>query len=325
MLRKICVYGTVYNNASTVEESIKSVWKPEYEIVIVDNYSTDGTWEKLLGLRKEYNLRAYRYRCSRGLGRNIALHMCPENSITAYFDLDTRYNYAYHKIIEASQAYGSMSAPGLVVVEKEFAIRRGGWRDLNVGEDSDFAVKIYPKAHVPVIVGENASPGLAPIWREKRYAKTLLKYVKRLVKIHLDSSIAYGLNPYNLLMMGSKRLTILSPLLLPYARFMRVRNYYDALPTFSIENLERLSRVIPPREVGIREDLFFLNIDYLGCRVVNECSILDEMVKTIVSPPIIKFEGLSKIYWKTYFKSLDHLFMAIPQGLVKRGKISVVT
>jgi len=124
-LRKICVYGTVYNNASTVEESIKSVWKPEYEIVVVDNYSTDGTWEKLLGLRKEYNLRAYRYRCSRGLGRNIALHMCSENSITAYFDLDTRYNYAYHKIIEASQAYGSMSAPGLVVVEKEFAIRRG--------------------------------------------------------------------------------------------------------------------------------------------------------------------------------------------------------
>jgi hypothetical protein len=106
---------------------------------------------------------------------------------------------------------------------------------------------------------------------------------------------------------------------------MRVRNYYDALPTFSIENLERLSRVIPPREVGIREDLFFLNIDYLACMAVNECSILDEMVKTIVSPPIIKFEGLSKIYWKTYFKSLDHLFMAIPQGLVKRGKISVVT
>ncbi|WP_052891759.1 hypothetical protein [Thermosphaera aggregans] len=191
-------------------------------------------------------------------------------------------------------------------------------RDLNAGEDSDFAVKIYPRAYVPVIVGENASPGLASIWREKRYAK-------RLIKIHLDSSIAYGLNPYNLLMMGSKRLTILSPLLLPYARFMRVHNYYDALPTFSIENLERLSRVIPPREIGIREDLFFLNTDYLACRAVNECSILDEMVKTIVSPPIIKLEGLSKIYWKTYFKSLDHLFMAIPQGLVKRGKISVVT
>jgi len=53
---EICVYGTVYNNASYVEESIKSIYRPEYHVVIVDNYSTDGTWEKLLELRKGYNL-----------------------------------------------------------------------------------------------------------------------------------------------------------------------------------------------------------------------------------------------------------------------------
>ena len=56
-MTNICVYGTVFNNAGTVEESIRSVWKPEYENVIVDNYSTDGTWEKLLELKKEFNLR----------------------------------------------------------------------------------------------------------------------------------------------------------------------------------------------------------------------------------------------------------------------------
>ena len=42
----ICVYGTVFNNVNTVEESIRSIWRPDYNIVITDNYSTDGIWEK---------------------------------------------------------------------------------------------------------------------------------------------------------------------------------------------------------------------------------------------------------------------------------------
>jgi len=162
VMANICVYGTVYTNAGTVEESIRSVWKPEYEIVIVDNYSTDGTWEKLLKLKKEYNLRLYRYKCSRGLGRNIALHKCPKNSLTAYFDLDTKYNYAFHRIIEAAEVYGSASAHALVAVDRGYAIRRGGWRDLNVTEDTDFAVRMYPRIHVPVVVGENANQSSHP-------------------------------------------------------------------------------------------------------------------------------------------------------------------
>ncbi len=73
-MSRTCLYGTVYNNASTVEKCIESVWRPGYEVVVVDNYSTDGTWEKLLELRRDFNLKVYRYRCSRGLGRHIALY-----------------------------------------------------------------------------------------------------------------------------------------------------------------------------------------------------------------------------------------------------------
>jgi len=153
----------VFNNVNTVEESIKSIWRPDYEIVVVDNYSTDWAWEKLLELGRKYNMRVYRYKCSRGLGRQIALFKCPEKSITACFDLDTRYNYAFHKVIEAAQIYGSASAPNLVVVEREYALRRGGWRDLNVGEDADFAVRMYTRLHVPVVVGENANLELYPV------------------------------------------------------------------------------------------------------------------------------------------------------------------
>ncbi|MGC9012471.1 glycosyltransferase family 2 protein, partial [Thermogladius sp.] len=79
----VCVYGTVFNNARYVEESIKSVYRPNYTIVVVDSYSTDGTWEKLLELKRDFNLKLYRYKSSRGLGRQIALRKCPEGSITA--------------------------------------------------------------------------------------------------------------------------------------------------------------------------------------------------------------------------------------------------
>ncbi len=42
-------YSSQYYNR--VEESIKSVFKPNYNIVIVDSYSNDGTWEKLQELK----------------------------------------------------------------------------------------------------------------------------------------------------------------------------------------------------------------------------------------------------------------------------------
>jgi len=298
----ICIYGTVYNNVHTIEESIKSVWRPEYEIVIVDSYSTDGTWEKLVKLKKEYNLKLYRYKCSRGLGRHIALYKCPEKSITAYFDLDTKYNYAFHKVVEAAQIYGSASAHCLVVVEREYAIKRGGWRDLNWGEDTDFAVRMCARIHVPVLIGENASPELTLIWRERRYASNFTGYVKRVVKMHLDSSIAYGLNISNILKLGSKRLFILSPVLIPYVKFMKTRNYYDNLPNSSVEILERLSHMIPPRKLGISEDLFFFNIDYCACKAIKECFNLDDVIRSIVSPPVFKLVGLTKTIWITYFK-----------------------
>jgi glycosyltransferase involved in cell wall biosynthesis len=319
-----CIYGTVYNNFNTVEESIRSVWRPEYDIVIVDNYSTDGTWEKLLELRKEYNLKLYRYRCSRGLGRHIALYKCPEKSITAYFDLDTKYNYAFHKIIEAAKMYGSASAPGLVVVEREYALKRGGWKDLNVGEDTDFATRMYTKIHVPVIIGENANPELTSFWREKRYARGLLGFIRRFLKIHLDASVAYNINTSNILKIGSKRLIMLSPVIIPYAKLMGARSYYDRLPNFSVENLERLSRIIAPRKLGISEDFFFFIIDYCACKVIKECSVLNNIIKSIVSPPIIKIMGLSKTFWVIYTKNPNVIFKLCSLRSFDHRKMQIV-
>ena len=127
----LCLYGTVLNSVDTVEKSIASVFRPDAEIVITDGGSIDGTYEKLLNISKEYNLRVYKAPGStRGLGRQIALMKCPDKSYAAYFDLDDEYNKLFHKAIDWGISTGSQR-PLLYLHLKEFAILRGGWRDLN--------------------------------------------------------------------------------------------------------------------------------------------------------------------------------------------------
>ncbi|MBB5255258.1 glycosyltransferase [Sulfurisphaera ohwakuensis] len=96
----ICVYSTAFNNVSSVDTSVMSFWRSNYHIIIADNYSTDGSWEKLQELRKEYNLTLLRLKSSRAKGRAYILEHCPENLITAYFDLDTDYNENFNKVLD---------------------------------------------------------------------------------------------------------------------------------------------------------------------------------------------------------------------------------
>ncbi|MBW9141966.1 MAG: glycosyltransferase, partial [Candidatus Aramenus sp.] len=76
---KHCLYGTVYNNVDAVRESVKSFFSPIYDaIIIVDSFSTDGTYEALEEMRKEYNLTVLRLKSTRGKGRDYALKHCPD-------------------------------------------------------------------------------------------------------------------------------------------------------------------------------------------------------------------------------------------------------
>ncbi|MGC9180780.1 MAG: glycosyltransferase, partial [Vulcanisaeta sp.] len=66
----ITICGTTYQTVKTLDASLSSVVNVfnelgiPYEVVIVDNYSTDGTYEKLLEWSRKIPLRIYRYKCS---------------------------------------------------------------------------------------------------------------------------------------------------------------------------------------------------------------------------------------------------------------------
>ncbi|NON61552.1 glycosyltransferase family 2 protein [Acidianus sp. RZ1] len=155
---KYCLYGTVYNNVEYVEDSVKSFFSPLYDkIVIVDSFSTDGTYEKLKELEKDYNLTILRLKSSRGKGRDYALRHCPEGSFTAYVDLDVTYNKNLEKAItlEIDKASFGTRMQFTITSFRDTIIKYGGWKDLLIGEDVELLTRLGIKIYVPILLGIN--------------------------------------------------------------------------------------------------------------------------------------------------------------------------
>jgi glycosyltransferase involved in cell wall biosynthesis len=197
-LVNLCLYGTVLNSVGTVEKSIASVFRPDAEIVITDGGSIDRTYEKLLEISKEYNLRVYKAPGStRGLGRQIALMKCPDKSYAAYFDLDDEYNKLFHKAIDWGISTGSQR-PLLYLHLKEFAILRGGWRDLNYAEDTEFWTRVGFDYSLPIIAKKTLRKVETLNLQNlelKRYARGIKDTIKRPIIHQLSVIKGYGLSP----------------------------------------------------------------------------------------------------------------------------------
>lgn len=252
----ICVYGTVYNSVSTIERSIRSVFDPSYTLVIVDNKSTDGTWEKLQELKKEFNLILLRLKSTRGKGRNYALMHCPENSITAFFDLDTVYNENFHKILKSEITGIDV---GTLIVKKEDAVKRGGWRDLNAGEDYEFKVRVGFKYFLPVIVDQDQKvKGL----REARYAKRKVFLLYRLLKKYIDSTRALNYSIQDLLSLYRGIYKPLSILLYPIPLLLGKYSYEKGVNNFLLYGYKSSMTLTNPNDLGLRISDDFIVVEY---------------------------------------------------------------
>ena len=88
---KLSAYGTSYNSRATIVPFIENLFSTfsgiEMELVLVDNYSTDGTYDILKELQCKYNIQLYKKKSNRGLGRNIAFKKT-EGIYTLLVDVD---------------------------------------------------------------------------------------------------------------------------------------------------------------------------------------------------------------------------------------------
>ena len=76
----LSVVMPVYNEADTVSEVIKTVLaqRPVAQLVIVDDASTDGTWEKLESAAKsDARIKLARHAQNQGKGAALADRICP--------------------------------------------------------------------------------------------------------------------------------------------------------------------------------------------------------------------------------------------------------
>jgi len=193
---KVSIYGTVFNNGSIIQRSLLTLFNQmnkffdDWEVIIVDNFSSDGTWETLKKMKKRYdNIKLIRVKCTRGRGRQIAL----QNTTGKYVfsvDFDHIFENGFGKLIskEIKKCGKNDLIYPYAVARRSTAIKIG-WRNLNVGEDTDFSRgALIKKINVKsiLIYPFSLNEKMNQFEREKRYAngfKFMIRKFKNLVDL----------------------------------------------------------------------------------------------------------------------------------------------
>lgn len=180
------IYGTVFNNGDMVSDSLKSLSsiRVPKKIYIVDNFSTDGTYEKLRSSNSVYLMRE---KCSRGKGRQLAMEMARNSSedddLFMMFDLDTIYTEEFAKYIEWAASHigeNDVFINFLCHKRANFAVP---WRDLNNGEDWERYAHFYFLGYNCLSLEPHLDRGIAINQitennRERRYSNGIKLYVR---------------------------------------------------------------------------------------------------------------------------------------------------
>ena len=142
---------TCFNEVTTARDSVGSILgqlNSNYEVVIVDNFSKDGTYEILREFEQSHKVKVIRKRCSRGVGRQVAFENASGEYILANLDLDDVFLPVleeiltlYHEKTEGKLVtifnLPSGWVQNITVGPRELIASLGGWRDLNIYEDWD--------------------------------------------------------------------------------------------------------------------------------------------------------------------------------------------
>jgi len=192
----LSVYGTVYNNARTVAKCVYSISRVmsklgiDWEIVVTDNYSEDGTFELLCKLSKYFPVKVLREKCTRGKGRDIALR-ASRGYYVMYVDFDTE--LVEDSAITLIEYYLNNIDDRTVYwpfgfTTRNLALKIGGWRDLNHGEDTEFFARACLGARlVQVLIPAPRREEWTQGSRRGRYVKNKISYILRLVRDRIDS------------------------------------------------------------------------------------------------------------------------------------------
>jgi glycosyltransferase involved in cell wall biosynthesis len=157
----ICI--THYNNAPTVRRALGSILDQiddDFEVIVVDNESTDGSFEILKEFADSGKIELIRARSSRGKGREIAFEKSNGEYVIANLDMDDVFKprlrellTRYHEAADGKLlwAYSRMKGKGywggesFTITTRELLKEIGGWRDLQILEDRELCSRAARK------------------------------------------------------------------------------------------------------------------------------------------------------------------------------------
>jgi len=142
---------TCFNEVTTARDSINSILgqlNDNYEVIVVDNFSKDGTYEVLREFEKSPRVKVIQKRCSRGIGRQVAFENASGEYILANLDLDDVFLPVLDKVVTLyhERTEGKLMTifnlpsgwvQNITIGPRELIASLGGWRDLNIYEDWD--------------------------------------------------------------------------------------------------------------------------------------------------------------------------------------------
>ena len=200
---------TTYNSVDTVDTFMKSFQGIDfpYEIIFVDNFSKDGTYQKLKGYEGD-NVKIIQKKCTRGMGRKIGIDNA-RYSYICILDVDVIYLKLCNKIKELLENYrdkfvlcsGLDKGSLMSFFPKELILSMGNFPDFNYGED----VYIWNIAKgLGKFIRDPEDPEFAKnifreqfasdISTERRYERNIIKLFIRRVSITRDIIFVYNLD-----------------------------------------------------------------------------------------------------------------------------------
>lgn len=205
------IYSSVYNNSNTVDRSIKSL-EPlmPYKMFVVDNYSNDGTYEKL---KKYEQIVTVQRRCTLGRGRDLAMNMALKeatpNDPMFLVDLDNVFtDLVITDIKMKMKRLKNDTFYWVGCLGKASTHAKVPWNDLIFGEEMEHgahAISLGIETHYldiktfyTYIEDIGGSPKLSVAERQFRYAHGFMRKMVRLYRCLIDAERAYAFkSPYD--------------------------------------------------------------------------------------------------------------------------------
>jgi glycosyltransferase involved in cell wall biosynthesis len=197
----ICI--THYNNVETVRASLDSILSQideNFEVVVVDNFSKDGSFGVLTEYSRAGKIKLIRAKSSRGKGREISFENSQGDYIISNLDMDETYLdslkeilHFYHArcegkllLVISGMEKDIRGLQNITIVPRSLVIELGGWRNLQYAEDWDLwarAAKIG--AYSFTVFNLLRSPNQHQE-REQPIQKLKLRYIRYRELLRLD-------------------------------------------------------------------------------------------------------------------------------------------